>query len=130
MRFSILDLLRWTSVAAALVLIFKFIPPLPALLLCIPLVTIYFAITRMADVQHNNWFAMLGCVVGITGGVLAGIFTDLGMVYLQYRPDLPEQPFKTFFGAVIGSVSGAFVGAVAGGLAGFIVRRRRPSAPR
>ena len=60
MRFSIRDLLKWTAVAALVALLFRLFPPIGALLACIPLAALCFAMSRIAGwaahvlEQHGN----------------------------------------------------------------------------
>jgi hypothetical protein len=129
MRFSIRDLLIWTAVAAFVALLFRLFPPEGALLACIPLAVLCFAMVRIAaGSSRTNWHAIAGCAAGALCGILAGVFTDLGLLYLQYRPGLPEWEFESRIGVMLGIPSGAFLGAVFGGLWGWIVALRKPPA--
>ena len=126
---------RWfvnnAAVAALVALLFRLFPPEGALLACIPVAVLCFALVRIAvGSSRTNWHAIAGCAAGALCGILAGVFTDLGLLYLQYRPELPEWEFKARIGVMLGIPSGACLGALFGGLWGWIVQLRKPPALR
>ena len=125
MQFSIRNLLSWTMLAGAAVALFRYTDPLMAAILCVPLVTLYFAIVRLGERQNQDKLALVGAGIGFVVGIFLGVFTDVGLVYLTYRPDLPTtQGFRTLFGSVISAIALAFVGAIIGGVANMILRRK------
>lgn len=128
MQFTIRDMLCWTLMAGIALFLFSVIGPIPTLLLCIPLLMICFVIASLKDAKRNDMGAIAGAVTGVVLAIILGNFTDIGLIALSFRPDLPPQEFKVMFGVMTSAVVLAFIGAIIGAVVGRL-RQRRPGTP-
>lgn len=80
-------------------------------------------------VPATNQAAMLGSLIGLFAGGLAGARSGFGRVMISiFNPGLPERDFGTCFGAIGGGLLGAFLFAILGAVVERVVRRT-PKAP-
>jgi hypothetical protein len=129
-RFRLLDLFKWTTVVAvvlvpalaiarkqnhlsthvAVAYIIAFWTP--------ALVVAYFGFRWLAKGQNDRW-AIYGMAVGIAFGIAVGCTSELGYWLSEVlEPGEPPHFNATKFGVIFGAIFGAFVGALIGGIAG------------
>ena len=78
----------------------------------------------------TNFSAILGALIGLFLGGFVGARFGFGRVMISvFNPDLPEQDFGTFFGAIGGSILGAFFLALLSGILHMLIFRPEKDAP-
>jgi len=135
MRFRLIDLFKWTTVIAVVLVIALAIakkqyhlPTHIAVAYIIafwtpPLAVAYFGFRWLAR-GRNDWWAIYGMAVGLAFGIAVGCTSDLGYWLSEVlEPGEPPHFNATKFGVIFGAISGAFIGALIGGIAGVIGRR-------